>query len=247
MTLSIDAAGRARLVELCASFTRLSEPADVKGLKHAAVALVVVDGANKNDPCLLLTRRSAKLRSHAAQWALPGGRCDPGETPVDAALRELDEELGLKIAASDALAVLDDYPTRSGYVVTPVVVWGGRIKDITPNPDEVQSVHRAPLTQLSDERRLEFLSIPESDRPVIRLRVWERGAGATLACGTAACATAVAGVRLGLTDRAATVSLPGGDLRIAWRDSDDHVLMTGPVELEFETRLDPSIFARPTA
>lgn len=173
MTLSIDAAGRARLVELCASFTRLTEPADVKGLKHAAVALVVVDGANKNDPCLLLTRRSAKLRSHAAQWALPGGRCDPGETPVDAALRELDEELGLKIAASDALAVLDDYPTRSGYVVTPVVVWGGRIRDITPNPDEVQSVHRAPLTQLADERRLEFLSIPESDRPVIRMRLWD--------------------------------------------------------------------------
>ena len=84
-------------------------------------------------------------------------------------------------------------------------------------------------------------------RDSILLRVWERGAGATLACGTAACATAVAGVRLGLTDRAATVSLPGGDLRIAWRDSDDHVLMTGPVELEFETRLDPSIFARPTA
>ena len=84
-------------------------------------------------------------------------------------------------------------------------------------------------------------------RDSILLRVWERGAGATLACGTAACATAVAGARLGLTDRAATVSLPGGDLRIHWRDSDDHVLMTGPVELEFETTLDASIFARETA
>ena len=173
MTLSIDAAGRARLVELCASFTREEQPVERAGLKHAAVALVVVDGMNKNDPCLLLTRRSPRLRSHAAQWALPGGRCDKGETPVDAALRELDEELGLKISADDALAVLDDYPTRSGYVVTPVVVWGGRIKEITPNPDEVQSVHRAPMTQLSDDRRVEFLSIPESDRPVIRLRVWD--------------------------------------------------------------------------
>ncbi len=173
MTLSIDAAGRARLAELCASFTREEQPVERAGLKHAAVALVVVDGMNKNDPCLLLTRRSPRLRSHAAQWALPGGRCDKGETPVDAALRELDEELGLKISADDALAVLDDYPTRSGYVVTPVVVWGGRIKEITPNPDEVQSVHRAPMTQLSDDRRVEFLSIPESDRPVIRLRVWD--------------------------------------------------------------------------
>lgn len=84
-------------------------------------------------------------------------------------------------------------------------------------------------------------------RDSILLRVWERGAGATLACGTAACATAVAGARLGLTDRAATVSLPGGDLRIHWRASDDHVLMTGPVELEFETSLAASIFARETA
>ena len=84
-------------------------------------------------------------------------------------------------------------------------------------------------------------------RDSILLRVWERGAGATLACGTAACATAVAGARLGLTDRAATVSLPGGDLRIHWRENDGHVLMTGPVELEFETILDAAIFARQTA
>ncbi len=84
-------------------------------------------------------------------------------------------------------------------------------------------------------------------RDSILLRVWERGAGATRACGTAACATAVAGARLGLTDRAATVSLPGGDLRIHWRESDDHVLMSGPVELEFETTLDASVFARENA
>ena len=84
-------------------------------------------------------------------------------------------------------------------------------------------------------------------RDSILLRVWERGAGATRACGTAACATAVAGPRLGLTHPAALVSLPGGDLRIHWRASDGHVLMTGPVELEFETTLDASVFARETA
>ncbi len=70
------------------------------------------------------------------------------------------------------------------------------------------------------------------DRETIRLRVWERGAGVTLACGSAACATLVAASRRGLTGRRATLCLPGGDLHIDWRKDDDHVLMTGPVELE---------------
>ncbi|MBM3552629.1 MAG: diaminopimelate epimerase [Alphaproteobacteria bacterium] len=75
----------------------------------------------------------------------------------------------------------------------------------------------------------------------ILLRVWERGTGATKACGSAACATLVAAVRAGLGDRTARLRLPGGDLNIEWR-ADDHVLMTGPVEFEFETTLDPQIF-----
>jgi diaminopimelate epimerase len=79
-------------------------------------------------------------------------------------------------------------------------------------------------------------------RDHVRLRVWERGVGITRACGSAACATLVAAARRGLTDRRATLTLPGGDLVIDWRASDDHVLMTGPVELEFETMLDAAIF-----
>ena len=79
-------------------------------------------------------------------------------------------------------------------------------------------------------------------RDAIALRVWERGVGATLACGSAACATLVAAVRLGLTGRAARISLPGGDLTIEWRESDDHVLMTGRVEFEREITLDEAIF-----
>ncbi|WP_018408020.1 diaminopimelate epimerase [Methylocystis rosea] len=75
----------------------------------------------------------------------------------------------------------------------------------------------------------------------ILLRVWERGTGATKACGSAACATLVAAARVGLSERAARLRLPGGDLQIEWR-ADDHVLMTGAVEFEFETRLDPQIF-----
>jgi diaminopimelate epimerase len=80
-------------------------------------------------------------------------------------------------------------------------------------------------------------------RGAIRLRVWERGAGLTRACGSAACAAAVAAVRKGFTDRRVDVSLPGGDLVIHWRESDGHVLMTGPVELEHEGAFRPHVFA----
>jgi diaminopimelate epimerase len=79
------------------------------------------------------------------------------------------------------------------------------------------------------------------------VRTWERGAGLTQACGSAACAATVAAARLRRTGRKVTVTLPGGDLRIEWRERDDHVLMTGPVEYEYEGRFDPSLFAKPDA
>jgi diaminopimelate epimerase len=82
-----------------------------------------------------------------------------------------------------------------------------------------------------------------ASRDHIVVRTWERGAGLTKACGSAACAAAVAAVRLRKTDRKVTVTLPGGDLLIEWRERDDHVLMTGPVAFEFEGRFDPSLFA----
>ncbi len=81
----------------------------------------------------------------------------------------------------------------------------------------------------------------------VGLKVWERGAGQTLACGTAACATLVAAVRAGLTQRRATIDLPGGSLIIHWREQDDHVEMTGPVELEFVAEIDPALFAEAVA
>ena len=83
-------------------------------------------------------------------------------------------------------------------------------------------------------------------RDHIIIRTWERGAGLTKACGSAACAAAVAAARLRRTDRKVRVTLPGGQLTIEWRDKDDHVLMTGPVEFEFEGRFDPALFARTT-
>ena len=117
----------------------------------------------------LLCRRAAGLNRHASQWALPGGRLDPGEDPVEAALRELDEELGVRLPADAVLGLLDDYPTRSGYVMTPVVVWGGGRLDLRPHPGEVLAAYRIGLHQLTREDSPRFISIPESDRPVVQV------------------------------------------------------------------------------
>jgi 8-oxo-dGTP pyrophosphatase MutT (NUDIX family) len=122
-------------------------------------------------PAILLTRRAARLRTHPAQWALPGGRIDPSEAPVDAARRELCEELGLDLPPSAILGVLDDYATRSGFVITPFVLWGGADPELHPDPDEVLSVHRISFRELCREDSPRFVTIPESDRPVVQVRI----------------------------------------------------------------------------
>ena len=153
-------------------------------LRRAAVALVVVEeghGAEvhglarkaqwSTDPALLLTRRAADMRQHAGQWALPGGRIDAGESAEQAALRELREEVGLMLCEADVLGRLDDYVTRSGYAITPVVLWAGRAEPLSPNPQEVASVHRIPVAELMRGDAPILNRIPQSEHPVLRMPV----------------------------------------------------------------------------
>src|SRR5213082_2435804 len=137
MALAFDAALRVRTQARLATFAHQAHaPAEQR---PAAVAVVLVPD-DDGRACFLLTRRAATLRAHARQWALPGGRIDPGESAERAALRELREEVGLERDASTVLGLLDDYGTRSGFVITPVVVWGGPGVTLAPNPAEVASV-----------------------------------------------------------------------------------------------------------
>ena len=143
-----------------------------EGLKHAAVGLVMV-ATEEGEGAIILTRRSSKLRAHKGQWALPGGRIDEGETPIEAVLRETHEEIDLQLPQENVIGLLDDYQTRSGYLITPVVVWAGLGATMQANPDEVESIHLVSFTELNRPDSPVFLDIPESDRPVIRLLVEE--------------------------------------------------------------------------
>ena len=120
-------------------------------------------------PCGPADPSGVKLSAHARQWALPGGRVDPGETDLQTALRELHEELGLQLDETALLGRLDDYPTRSGYVIRPFVFWGGADPELHPDPTEVASVHRISIRELTRPAR--FIRIPESDRPVVQIPV----------------------------------------------------------------------------
>ncbi len=172
----------------------------LNGLRHAAVAIVIVDSDAGSDTAIrdgedmsavpgdvsgfdgrmngvaggaafLLCRRAAQMNRHAGQWALPGGKVDRGETAEAAALREIHEELGLLIDPDAVIGRLDDYATRSGFVITPVVVWAGADVELRPDPAEVADVHRVGLHELCRADSPRFVDIPESDRPVVQLPI----------------------------------------------------------------------------
>ena len=157
---------------------------DAAGTRKAAVALTLVEesyGADLNglpqhdhwcrEAALILTRRTQGLKHHSGQWALPGGQQERGETSEQTALRELNEEVGLALDEQQVLGHLDDFTTRSGYTITPVMVWGGRDVDLSPNPAEVASIHRIPLTEFKRPDGPVLHQIPESDQPVLFMPV----------------------------------------------------------------------------
>jgi len=153
-------------------YNNLSNFEDVRqpleGHRHAAVAVTISE--HENECSVIVTRRSSSLKEHSGQWALPGGRIDDGENWIEAALRELKEEINLNLSPQHVLGTLDDYLTRSGYVITPVVVWANdTIEEMKPNPGEVESIHPFTFKELArlDSPNLE--SIPQSDRQVLSM------------------------------------------------------------------------------
>ncbi len=162
----LDDALRKRVEANLLGFSRL--PVDSGDLRPAAVALALI-ADEQTEPCFILTLRAAKLKNHAGQWALPGGRLEPGESAEHAAVRELSEEVGLDLPAESVLGLLDDYPTRSGFVITPVVVWAGDKSQLKPDPGEVAAVYRVPLEELGRPDVPRLRTIPESPRPVISI------------------------------------------------------------------------------
>ena len=165
---SCDHQTRLSVSENIASLSHESQP--LEDLRAAAVAIVIA--AHRGSPTILLTRRSGKLRAHSGQWALPGGRLDAGESAEDAALRELKEEINLRLPRSAIMGRLDDYITRSGYRITPVVLWSGEESDhLKPNPDEVASIHNVSFKELASPSAPQFEEIPESDRKVLSMRL----------------------------------------------------------------------------
>jgi 8-oxo-dGTP pyrophosphatase MutT (NUDIX family) len=155
-----------------------------KALKRAAVAITIVDAAQNSgvygipsdtsrsrEAAIILTRRSLRLKNHAGQWALPGGRLDAGESPEDTALRELAEEVDLELDHERPIGRLDDFTTRSGFTITPVIVWGGTGLKLKPNPAEVASIHRIPVAEFMRKDAPHLEEMPGSNHPVLHMPV----------------------------------------------------------------------------
>ena len=163
------------------AFQRRSQAAS-PSLTRAAVVIAISKIEPGNDAGIYLTVRSSKLRKHAGQYALPGGKLDAGETEPQAGLRELSEELGITLTDSEILGLLDDFPTRSGFAITPVVVWNNSDCPVQPNPDEVATVHEIPLAELT---AADLVTLQETNTTPI-LSIAPPSLGTSVFCPTAA-------------------------------------------------------------
>jgi 8-oxo-dGTP pyrophosphatase MutT (NUDIX family) len=148
------------------------EPAllSAAGLHHAAVGVVLLpDRAGR--ACFVLTRRLTTLRRHAGQWALPGGRLEADETPQQAALREIHEEINVDLSPSAIVGRLDDFVSRSGHLISPIVLWAPDDTEPAPSPDEVDAAFRIPLDELDDPHNLRLQPLLHFAMPSVETTV----------------------------------------------------------------------------
>jgi mutator protein MutT len=146
-------------------FPRIEVP-DAPGMRRAAVVLCVVEQAD--GPLSVIVIKRAYRGRNAGQWGLPGGRLDEGETPEQAAVRELHEELGLMADPTDLIGKLDDFPAASGFAITPIVMTLTDTTDLRPNPDEVHSVHLVDLARLAAEDTPRWVHTNDAVRQALR-------------------------------------------------------------------------------
>lgn len=156
---------RAQITQNLAQFERVEmEQGD---LRLAAVAIVVVKSDVNNEACFILTLRPVRMNRHSNQYALPGGRLDEGETTQQAALRELSEEVGVDLGPEHVLGALDDYATRSGFRITPIVMWGGVCETLKPDPGEVEAAFRIPFSDINADEVPRLIPSDEGEHPVL--------------------------------------------------------------------------------
>ena len=187
------------------AFQRQSQT-DSPSLTRAAVVIAISKLESSGEAGIYLTLRSSKLRKHAGQYALPGGKLDAGETESQAGLRELSEELGITLTDTEILGMLDDFPTRSGFAITPVVVWNNSGAVLQPNPDEVATVHEIPLAELTTP---DLVTLQETDTTPI-LSIAPPSVGTSVYSPTAA-----------IIYQFAEVALLGRDSRVAHYEQPD--------------------------
>ncbi|MBB33341.1 MAG: coenzyme A pyrophosphatase [Acidimicrobiaceae bacterium] len=144
-----------------------------QSLRKASVGIIIVE-SQEGKAGFILTRRSKGLRNHSYQYALPGGRIDLGETREETVLREVREEIGISVSSNEILGCLDEYETRSGFSITPVVLWVEDLTTMVPEPNEVDEILIIDLEELFRNDSPRWVDIDESEKQVLQLPIKNR-------------------------------------------------------------------------